>query len=64
MHPRPPTTRISSSHHDVEMRPQLSLANSILLPGRTLTVVHVNNNLRQGQSGHLYEIEPNYPSNK
>ena len=45
---------------DVEMRPHLSLANSISLPGRTLAVIHVNNNLSQEQSGHLYEIEPNY----
>ena len=30
------------------------------LPGRTLPVIHVNNNLSPEQSGHLYEIEPNY----
>ena len=30
------------------------------LPGRTLAVVHVNNNLSPKQSGQLYEIEPNY----
>ena len=45
---------------DVEIRPHLSLSDSILLPGRTLAVIHVNNNLTQEQSGHLYEIEPNY----
>ena len=45
---------------DVEVRPHLSLTNSISLPGRTLDVIHVNNNLTQEQSGHLYEIEPNY----
>ena len=45
---------------DVEIRPHLSLMNSISLPGRILAVIHVNNNLRQQQSGHLYEIEPNY----
>ena len=44
----------------VETKPQLSLANSITLPGRTLAVVHVNNNLNPEQSGQLYEIEPNY----
>ena len=44
----------------VETKPQLSLANSMTLPGRTLAVVHVNNNLRPKQSGQLYEIEPNY----
>ena len=45
---------------DVEIRPYLSLANSISIPGRTLAVVQVNNILTQEQSGHLYEIEPNY----
>ena len=30
---------------DMEIRPHLSLVNSILLPGRTLAVIHVNNNL-------------------
>ena len=44
----------------VETKPQLSLANSMTLPGRTLAVVHVNNNLSPEQSGQLYEIEPNY----
>ena len=29
---------------NVEIRPHLSLMNSILLPGRTLAVIHVNNN--------------------
>ena len=45
---------------NMEMRPHLSLANSISLPGRTLAVIHVYNNLSQEQSGYLYEIEPNY----
>ena len=45
---------------DVEVRPHLSLANSISLPGRTLAVIHVDNNLSPEQSGHLYEIKPNY----
>ena len=30
------------------------------LPGRTFTVVHVNNNLSSKQSAQLYEIEPNH----
>ena len=30
------------------------------LPGRTLAVVYVIKNLNPGQSGELYEIEPNY----
>ena len=45
---------------DMEIRPHLSLTNSILLPGRTLAVIYVNNNLTQDQSGCLYDIEPNY----
>ena len=44
----------------VEMKPHLSLANSMTLPGRTLAVIYVNNNLSLEQSGYLYEIEPNY----
>ena len=32
----------------------------MLLLGRTLAVVHVNNDLKPEQSGQLYEIEPNY----
>ena len=44
----------------MEVRPHLSLADSVSLPGRTLAVNHVYNNLNPGQSGHLYEIEPNY----
>ena len=44
----------------MEMKPHLSLTNSMTLPGRTLAVVHINNNLSPEQSGHLYEIEPNY----
>ena len=44
----------------VEDKPQLSLANSMTLPGRALAVVYVNNDLKPEQSGQLYEIEPNY----
>ena len=44
----------------MDIRPALNLANSISLAGRTLAVVQVNNTLTQEQSGHLYEIEPNY----
>ena len=45
---------------DMEIRPHLSLANSISIPGRTLAAVQVNNTLTQEHSGHLYEVEPNY----
>ena len=44
----------------MENKPQLSLANSMTLPGRALAVVYVKNNLKPEQSGQLYEIEPNY----
>ena len=30
------------------------------LPGRTLAVIQVNNDLKPEQSGQMYEIEPNY----
>ena len=39
-------------------KPQLSLANSMILPGRSLAVVCVHNNLEPDQSGQIYEIEP------
>ena len=45
---------------DIKIRPHLSLANSISIPGRTLAVTQVNNTLTQEQSGYLYEVEPNY----
>ena len=48
----------------MENKPQLSLANSITLPGRALAAVYVNNNLKPEQSGQLYEIEPNYLLNE
>ena len=44
----------------VENKPQLSLPNSMTLPGRALAIVYVNNNLKPEQSGQLHEIEPNY----
>ena len=44
---------------DVENKPQLSLANSAMLPGRSLIVVCVQSNLEPDQSGQIYEVEPN-----
>ena len=44
----------------MEIRPHLSLTRSVSIPGKTLAVVQVNNTLTQEQSGHLYEVEPNY----
>ena len=43
---------------DIEDKPQLTLANAITLPRRSLAVVYVHNNLEPDQSGQLYEIEP------
>ena len=43
---------------DIENKPQLSLANYVTLPGRSLIVVCVQNNLEPGQSGQIYEVEP------
>ena len=42
---------------NVENKLQLSLVNSMTLPGRSLAVVYVNNDLKPEQSGQLYEIE-------
>ena len=42
----------------IEDKPQLSLAYSITLPGRSLAIVCICNNLDPDQSGQLYEIEP------
>ena len=43
---------------NIENKPQLTLINSIILPGRSLAVVCVSNNLKPDQSGQIYEIEP------
>ena len=43
---------------DIENKPQLSLANSVTLPGRSLIVVCVQSNLEPDQSGQIYEVEP------
>ena len=45
---------------NVEDKPQLSLTASMILPGRNLAVIQVNNDLEPKQSGQIYEIEPNY----
>ena len=34
------------------------MTHSVTLPGRTLAIVSVNNNLDTNQSGYMYEIEP------
>ena len=45
---------------NVENKPQLSLASSMTLPGRTLAVIQVNTDSEHEQSGLIYEIEPKY----
>ena len=44
---------------EIEDKPQVSLAHSVTIPGRTLVIVCVYNNLDPHQRGSLYEIEPN-----
>ena len=43
---------------DVEDKPQLNIAHSVTLPGRTLSIVCIYNNLAPKQSGYIYEIVP------
>ena len=43
---------------DIEDRPQLFITHSVIIPGRTLAIVCICNNLDPKQSGSLYEIEP------
>ena len=44
---------------DLENEPQLYVTHSVNIPGRTLAIVCVYNNLDPKQSRSLYEIEPN-----
>ena len=43
---------------DVENKPQFNMAHSVTLPGRTLAIVCIYNNLVPDQSGYISEIEP------
>ena len=45
---------------DIEDKPQLSMAHSVTLPGRTLAIVCIYTNLDPDQSGCIYEIEPSH----
>ena len=45
---------------DIEDKPQLNMAHSVTLPGRSLAIVCIYNNLDPDQSGHIYEIEPSH----
>ena len=44
---------------EIEDKPQIHMAHSVIIPKRSLAVIYVNNNLSPQQSGSLYEIEPN-----
>ena len=44
---------------DLGNEPQLYVTHSVNIPGRTLAIVCIHNNLDPKQSGSLYEIEPN-----
>ena len=44
---------------DIENKPQLYMTHTVDIPGRTLAIVCIHNNLDPKQSGSLYEIEPN-----
>ena len=43
---------------NIEDKPQLNMTHSVTIPGRTLAIVCIYNNLDPNQSGYLYEIEP------
>ena len=43
---------------DVEDKPHLNMTHSVMLPGRTLAIVCIYNNLDPNQCGYIYEIEP------
>ena len=49
---------------DLEDKPLLSLAYSVMLPGRSLAIVCIHNNLDPDQSGQLHEIEPSQNLNE
>ena len=44
---------------DIANKPQLYMTHTVDIPGRTLAIVCIHNNLNPKQSGSLYEIEPN-----
>ena len=43
---------------DIEDKHQLHMTHSVTIPGRTLAIVCIYNNLDPNQSGSLYKIEP------
>ena len=44
---------------DIENKPQLYMTHTVDIPGRTLAIVCIHNDLDPAQSGSLYEIRPN-----
>ena len=44
---------------EIEDKPQIYMTHSVIIPGRSLAIICVHNNLSPHQSGSLYEIEPN-----
>ena len=44
---------------DIENKPRLYMTHTLDIPGRTLAIVCVHNDLDPMQSGSLYEIGPN-----
>ena len=49
---------------DIEDKPQVNMTYSMTIPGRTLAIICICNNLDPHQSGSLYEIEPSYTINE
>ena len=49
---------------DIEEKPQLNLAYSVTLSGRSLAIICIYNNLDPEQSGQIYEIEPSHYLNE
>ena len=45
---------------DVEDKPQLNMAHSVTLPGRTLAIVYIYNNLDPDQSQYIYDNETSH----
>ena len=44
---------------DITNAPQLKTTTSVLLPGRTLTVIQVKSELKPEQTGQIYEVQSN-----
>ena len=44
---------------NIESKPQLYISHTVVIPGRTLAIISVHNDLDPKQSGSLYEVCPN-----